>query len=105
MALRIGIVGCGKIAGNHARALQQVTGVEVVGCCDPDVDRAREFASAHGIARAVGSVGELIALGLDACTVCTRIRCTSRWSSRPPRPGSTCCARSRSRSTSPRPTG
>ncbi|REE76377.1 putative dehydrogenase [Rhodococcus wratislaviensis] len=71
MALRIGIVGCGKIAGNHARALQQVPGVEVVGCCDPDVDRAREFASAHGIARAVGSVEELIALGLDACTVCT----------------------------------
>jgi len=71
MALRIGIVGCGKIAGNHARALQQVPGVDVVGCCDPDVDRAREFADAHGIARAVGSVEELIALGLDACTVCT----------------------------------
>ena len=30
-SLRVGIVGCGKIAGNHARALQQVPGVEVVG--------------------------------------------------------------------------
>ncbi|MFE5707155.1 Gfo/Idh/MocA family protein [Rhodococcus koreensis] len=71
MALRIGIVGCGKIAGNHARALQQVPGVEVVGCCDPDLKRARTFAAAHGITTAVGSVAELLDLGLDACTVCT----------------------------------
>lgn len=41
MTLKVGIVGCGKIAGNHARALQQVPGVEVIGCCDPDLGRAR----------------------------------------------------------------
>ncbi|MBC2639231.1 MULTISPECIES: Gfo/Idh/MocA family protein [unclassified Rhodococcus (in: high G+C Gram-positive bacteria)] len=71
MALRIGIVGCGKIAGNHAQALQQVPGVEVIGCCDPDLDRAQAFAAAHGIGRAVRSMAELLDLGLDACTVCT----------------------------------
>ncbi|KOS55172.1 Gfo/Idh/MocA family protein [Rhodococcus rhodochrous] len=71
MALRAGIVGCGKIAGNHAHALQQVPGVEVVACCDPDLERARAFAARHGIAHAVGSVDELFGLGLDACTVCT----------------------------------
>lgn len=71
MTLRIGIVGCGKIAGNHARALQQVPGVEVVGCCDPDLGRAQAFAASHGIEAAVRTLDELIALGLDACTVCT----------------------------------
>ncbi|MDO1479496.1 Gfo/Idh/MocA family protein [Rhodococcus ruber] len=71
MALRAGIVGCGKIAGNHAHALQQVPGVEVVACCDPDLERAHAFAARHGIAHAVGSVDELFGLGLDACTVCT----------------------------------
>jgi UDP-N-acetyl-2-amino-2-deoxyglucuronate dehydrogenase len=71
MSLRVGIVGCGRIAGNHARALQQCPGVEVVGCADADPDRAGRFAGRHGIAHAVGSAEELFALGLDACTVCT----------------------------------
>jgi predicted dehydrogenase len=71
MALRIGIVGCGRIAGNHARALQNIPGVEIVGCADADLDRARAFAQQHGIMHAVSSVEELFALGLDACTVCT----------------------------------
>ncbi|MGW0041316.1 Gfo/Idh/MocA family protein [Rhodococcus sp. NPDC003348] len=69
--LRVGIVGCGKIAGNHARALEQVPGVDVVGCSDLDLDRARAFAAEYGIANAVRTVDDLIALGLDACTVCT----------------------------------
>lgn len=71
MALRIGIVGCGRIARNHARALQLVDSVEVVGCCDTDLDRARKFAVDNGIAFGVRSVEELIAHGLDAVTVCT----------------------------------
>lgn len=71
MTLRIGIVGCGRIARNHARAFQLVDGVEVVGCCDTDLDRAQTFASDHEIAAGVGSVEELIGIGLDAVTVCT----------------------------------
>ncbi|KSZ56409.1 oxidoreductase [Rhodococcus pyridinivorans KG-16] len=71
MSLRVGIVGCGRIADNHVRALQQSPGVEVVGCADADPDRAGTFAGRHGIAHAAGSAEELFALGLDACTVCT----------------------------------
>lgn len=71
MALRVGIVGCGRIAGNHARALLNSPGVEVVGCCDADLARARAFAAEFGIAHAVSSVDDLFGLGLDACTVCT----------------------------------
>jgi hypothetical protein len=75
MALRIGIIGCGKIAGNHARALQRVPGIEVVGCCDPDLDRARTFAAAQGIphSRVLDAhdrpIGGLSAVGVDQASV------------------------------------
>jgi UDP-N-acetyl-2-amino-2-deoxyglucuronate dehydrogenase len=71
MTLRVGIVGCGRIAGNHARALHQVDGVEVVGCCDSAGDRATAFAAEHGIPHAATSLDALLPLGLDAVTVCT----------------------------------
>ncbi|MGB3485836.1 MAG: Gfo/Idh/MocA family oxidoreductase [Mycobacterium sp.] len=69
--MRIAIVGCGKIAGNHARALHRVPGVEVVACCDPALDRAQAFAAEHGIPHAVAELDELLALELSAVTVCT----------------------------------
>jgi UDP-N-acetyl-2-amino-2-deoxyglucuronate dehydrogenase len=71
MGLRVGIVGCGRIAGNHARALHQVDGVEVVGCCDSAGDRATAFAVEHGIPHAAASLDGLLRLGLNAVTVCT----------------------------------
>lgn len=69
--MRVGIVGCGRIAGNHARALAEVPGVEVVGCCDTDPARARAFAAEHGLAVAAPDLATLVAAGLDAVTVCT----------------------------------
>lgn len=69
--LRVGIVGCGRIAGNHAQAFSAVPGVEVVGCVDPQPGRAADFAREHGLRVAVQTTEELIAHGLDALTVCT----------------------------------
>lgn len=69
--LRIGIVGCGKIARNHVQALQALDGVAVVACCDTDLSRARAFAAANGIDNACASTTEMVGLGLDAVTVCT----------------------------------
>ncbi|MCV2489207.1 Gfo/Idh/MocA family oxidoreductase [Geodermatophilus sp. YIM 151500] len=71
MTLRVGIVGCGRIAGNHARALHQVDDVEVVGCCDPAADRVAAFAAEHGVPYATPGLDGLVELGLDAVTVCT----------------------------------
>jgi UDP-N-acetyl-2-amino-2-deoxyglucuronate dehydrogenase len=71
MTLPIAIVGCGKIAGNHALALQRVPGVEVVACCDPDLDRARAFAAEYGIAHAVAGLDDLLDSNPAAVTVCT----------------------------------
>lgn len=74
-SLRVAVVGCGKIAGNHARALRQVDGVEVVACCDAQPGRAEAFAADHRIAHAAASLSDLLASpgerGLDAVTVCT----------------------------------
>ncbi|MEV8148235.1 Gfo/Idh/MocA family oxidoreductase [Arthrobacter sp. NPDC080073] len=68
---RIGIVGCGNIADNHFQSYSALPGVEIVGVCDVAVERAQQFATERGIAHAVSSVGELIALGVDAISVCT----------------------------------
>ena len=69
--VRVGIIGCGKIAINHVMALQGITGVTVVGVCDVDVDRARQFADEYGIPEATADTDSLFALSLDAVTVCT----------------------------------
>lgn len=69
--LRIGIVGCGNIADNHARAYASFEGVEVVGVCDVELARAESFAGVRGIPQAVDSVDKLIELGVDAVSICT----------------------------------
>jgi len=69
--LKVGIVGCGNIAGNHLEAYAGLPGTEVVGVCDVDVDRARAFARDRGVPYAAGSLTELLAVGVDALSVCT----------------------------------
>jgi predicted dehydrogenase len=69
--LRVGIVGCGKIARSHLAALRAVAGVQVVAVADVDAGRARTFAAAHGVARVYLGADELLASGLDAVTICT----------------------------------
>jgi predicted dehydrogenase len=69
--LRVGIIGCGRIAVNHVAALRGVENVEVVVVADIDADRAREFAARHDIALACSGTEQMFASGLDAVTVCT----------------------------------
>ena len=69
--LRAGIVGCGKIAHNHARALQAIEGVEVVAVTDKNLDVARDFAAQYAIPQAYGDYAELLNAPLDFVTICT----------------------------------
>jgi UDP-N-acetyl-2-amino-2-deoxyglucuronate dehydrogenase len=69
--VRVGIVGCGKIARNHVPALRSVADVEVVAVADVDAGRAGVFAAAHGIPHSYGNIDEMLAVGLDAVTICT----------------------------------
>jgi len=46
--MRAALVGCGHIAESHWRALQRLSGVDLVALCDRDGVRAAEFARARG---------------------------------------------------------
>ncbi|WP_026929838.1 Gfo/Idh/MocA family protein, partial [Glycomyces tenuis] len=63
--LRAGLVGLGAMGRNHARILGGLEGVDLVGVADPVADKR----SAPAGVRLVGSVEELIGLGLDYAVV------------------------------------
>ncbi|MFE1932062.1 Gfo/Idh/MocA family protein [Streptomyces sp. NPDC059474] len=69
--VRVGIIGCGKIALNHAKALLANDNVELLGCADVDGTRAAEFAARFGIPHAYDNAAELMRSGIDTVTVCT----------------------------------
>lgn len=63
--LRFGVVGLGSMGRHHARVLQDLEGVSLVGVCDPAGD-------VHGVARHIrcaGSVAEMVSWGIDAAAV------------------------------------
>lgn len=71
MALKIGFVGCGWVAKAHMDALATIPEVQVVGCTDPDADRAAEAAARFAGAGAYADAGQMLkAQKLDAVYVC-----------------------------------
>ncbi|MFE4721297.1 Gfo/Idh/MocA family protein, partial [Streptomyces sp. NPDC056728] len=69
--VRVGIIGCGKIALNHAKALLANDNVELLACADVDGKRAAEFADRFGILHAYANSTDLMSSGIDTVTVCT----------------------------------
>jgi predicted dehydrogenase/nucleoside-diphosphate-sugar epimerase len=65
--LRTALVGTGYIAEFHARAIRNVSGIELVAACDPDLNRAQTFAATWNIPLAFPS--------LEAMLENTRIDC------------------------------
>ncbi|WP_143591033.1 Gfo/Idh/MocA family protein [Thermoactinospora rubra] len=63
--LRAGLIGLGAMGRNHARVLENLQGVTLVGIADPAVDRGRVV---HG-APVVPDLEALLALGLDYAVV------------------------------------
>ena len=71
--LRVGVVGCGAFGRNHARVYRDLEGepwvkVKLVGVADADKARGNSVAAQFGT-HAFGSVGELLAAGIDAVSV------------------------------------
>ena len=58
--VRIGIVGCGQAGINHVEAACQVPEIEVAALCDVRADLAQAAAQRFGIARAHGSVADML---------------------------------------------
>jgi len=71
--VKVGIVGCGGIAGGkHLPGHQGVKGVSIVAACDIDEARAKAFAKQHDIPHVFSDYEELAAMDeLDAVSVCT----------------------------------
>lgn len=68
---RVGIVGAGWIAGQHAAALDTIPSVRLVAVCDPDLGRAGALAAPRG-ARAYGDWGTMLERERpDAIWICT----------------------------------
>src|ERR687893_59021 len=59
-AVRVGVIGCGKISDIYLTNCSASQDVEVVACADLDEERAREKAALHGVPDAP-SVGDLLA--------------------------------------------
>jgi UDP-N-acetyl-2-amino-2-deoxyglucuronate dehydrogenase len=69
--MRVAIIGCGKVAHVHAKALQQIKGCTLVAAQSRNAERAKEFAALYGI-KSYASVEEMISKGsVDVAVVCT----------------------------------
>ncbi len=70
-AVRIALVGCGRISGSHVAAVDKVDGIELVATCDVELARAQAIAEAHGIP-AFGTIEEMLGeVECDVVSVCT----------------------------------
>jgi predicted dehydrogenase len=60
MTLRIGIVGCGKIADAHIEQIRAIGGAEVVALCDTEPLMARQLGTRFGIAAQYSNLVEML---------------------------------------------
>ena len=70
--VRVALVGCGKIAAIHAKALDALPEADFVACCDREISRAADLAARYGVPHVSDHVVDLFQSGLvDAALVCT----------------------------------
>ena len=58
--LRIGIVGCGKIADQHALAIGRIPDCQIVAVCDRELLMARQLAERFGNPQCFSDVGLML---------------------------------------------
>lgn len=70
--LRVGIVGAGQIAVNHAKAVRALAdAAELTAVCDIDLARAHSLADSFGVHGVFDDIDAMMNSDLDAVTVCT----------------------------------
>jgi len=71
--LRVGLIGCGGIAGNHLAGYRLVEEAELVACCDVVEEKAEEFAARAGISDAYTDYERVLARDdvamVDICAI------------------------------------
>lgn len=68
--LRVGIIGCGRIAVMHLVSIEAIDGVELVACCDIKKDRAENIAQKYGAKAYTDYIEMLESENLDAVHIC-----------------------------------
>jgi len=58
--LKVSIVGCGKIADDHASQIRRIKGCEIVGVCDREPLMAQQLAERFGVRRYFGDLTDLL---------------------------------------------
>ncbi len=58
--LKIGIVGCGKIADDHLSQINRIDGCEVVGVCDTEMLMAQQLAERFSIRQSFDNLDEML---------------------------------------------
>ena len=48
-SLNVALIGCGRIAGHHCRAIEQVDGVALAAVCDLELEKAEAYGSEYGV--------------------------------------------------------
>ncbi len=70
--LRIGMVGCGKVAEHHARFIKALNNAQLIAVTDVNKEAARRFAETHGIPHVRATIDDLLdAMELDVLHVIT----------------------------------
>jgi UDP-N-acetyl-2-amino-2-deoxyglucuronate dehydrogenase len=70
-SVRVALVGCGRISGNHVAAIDKIDGLDLVAVCDLEIERARALADDRGTP-AFRTIEELLAgVECDLVAVCT----------------------------------
>lgn len=69
--LKHAIIGCGRIAINHYNAAKD-NNMDVVCCCDIDLEKAKKFSKEHNINRYISNYKEIVNnKNIDSISICT----------------------------------
>jgi len=69
-SIRVGIVGCGRVAEHHLRFLSELAGIQVIALSDPDLTRAQTLAERYRVPKTFTSLEQMLeSTGLDALHV------------------------------------
>jgi predicted dehydrogenase len=70
--IRVGIIGCGKMADQHAVQIRRITGAEILAVCDSETLMAQQMAERFNIGRHFANVQEMLdAVKLDVVHITT----------------------------------
>lgn len=70
--MKVGLIGCGRVARLHMCAYKHIPQIDVVAVSDRDLDRAKVFAKMYNIKKVFGNYTELLEIkDLDYVDICT----------------------------------